>query len=348
MGAQHPVVRRLWPRRYRRSDVFHRLIALNDRTGFMDRIDRGRADPSASGSSRTSRCRSSGSRSSSSGSTARSGCGRSGCARSSRPAPSPGRAWPSYPLRPRTTYVNVGFWGTVHVGPDAPDAPRQPRDRGQGPRARRPQVALLRGVLRPRDLRPPLRRRQPRRPQGHLRPGRPVPHPLRQGGAQAMTRMTRSAEALDSLLKEPLPVRFTAYDGSASGPEDSPYRLHLATERGLTYLLTAPATSGSAGPTSPATSSSHGVHPGDPYEAARSIQSNLGFRRPSAAEAVERAALARARPPQAGRAAAAGGAVADAPDRGRAPALAGPRRRGDPPPLRRLEPLLRAGARARR
>jgi FAD/FMN-containing dehydrogenase len=22
------------------------------------------------------------------------------------------------------TYVNVGFWGTVHVGPDAPDAPR--------------------------------------------------------------------------------------------------------------------------------------------------------------------------------------------------------------------------------
>jgi FAD/FMN-containing dehydrogenase len=32
--------------------------------------------------------------------------------------------WPSYPLEPGSTYVNVGFWGTVHVGPDAPDAPR--------------------------------------------------------------------------------------------------------------------------------------------------------------------------------------------------------------------------------
>ncbi len=34
------------------------------------------------------------------------------------------RAWPSYPLDPEQTYVNVGFWGTVHVGPDAGDAPR--------------------------------------------------------------------------------------------------------------------------------------------------------------------------------------------------------------------------------
>jgi FAD/FMN-containing dehydrogenase len=27
-------------------------------------------------------------------------------------------------LHPGTTYVNVGFWGTVHVGPDAAEAPR--------------------------------------------------------------------------------------------------------------------------------------------------------------------------------------------------------------------------------
>jgi FAD/FMN-containing dehydrogenase len=32
--------------------------------------------------------------------------------------------WPSYPLEPDRTYVNAGFWGTVHVGPDAPAAPR--------------------------------------------------------------------------------------------------------------------------------------------------------------------------------------------------------------------------------
>jgi FAD/FMN-containing dehydrogenase len=34
------------------------------------------------------------------------------------------RKWPTYPLDPGRTYVNAGFWGTVHVGPDAPDAPR--------------------------------------------------------------------------------------------------------------------------------------------------------------------------------------------------------------------------------
>jgi FAD/FMN-containing dehydrogenase len=124
MGAQHPVLRRLWPRRYRRSDVFHRLIALNDRTGFIDRIDRLKGRPERErvvqdvevpverleeflewfdrevGMRPVWLC----------------------------PLVSPGtvsgEAWPSYPLRPRTTYVNIGFWGTVHVGPDAPDAPR--------------------------------------------------------------------------------------------------------------------------------------------------------------------------------------------------------------------------------
>ena len=47
MGAQHPVVRRLWPRRYRRSDVFHRSSRLNDRTGIIDRIDRRKGEPAA-------------------------------------------------------------------------------------------------------------------------------------------------------------------------------------------------------------------------------------------------------------------------------------------------------------
>lgn len=123
MGAQHPVVRRLWPRRFRRSDVYHRLIALNERTGFVDWVDRRKGRPRREmvvqdievpverleeflawfdrevGMRPVWLC----------------------------PLVSPGtvtgEAWPSYPLRPRTTYVNVGFWGTVHVGPDAPDAP---------------------------------------------------------------------------------------------------------------------------------------------------------------------------------------------------------------------------------
>jgi FAD/FMN-containing dehydrogenase len=31
------------------------------------------------------------------------------------------RDWPSYPLRPQETYVNLGFWGTVVVPADAPE-----------------------------------------------------------------------------------------------------------------------------------------------------------------------------------------------------------------------------------
>ena len=34
------------------------------------------------------------------------------------------RTWPTYPLEPGATYVNVGFWGTVHVGPDAAERRR--------------------------------------------------------------------------------------------------------------------------------------------------------------------------------------------------------------------------------
>jgi FAD/FMN-containing dehydrogenase len=34
------------------------------------------------------------------------------------------KKWPTYPLRAGEVYVNVGFWGNVGVGPDAPHAPR--------------------------------------------------------------------------------------------------------------------------------------------------------------------------------------------------------------------------------
>ena len=35
-----------------------------------------------------------------------------------------GGKWPTYPLEAGRTYVNVGFWGTVHVGPGAVNAPK--------------------------------------------------------------------------------------------------------------------------------------------------------------------------------------------------------------------------------
>ena len=37
---------------------------------------------------------------------------------------SDGGSWPTYPLEVGLTYVNVGFWGTVHVGPEAVEAPK--------------------------------------------------------------------------------------------------------------------------------------------------------------------------------------------------------------------------------
>jgi FAD/FMN-containing dehydrogenase len=35
--------------------------------------------------------------------------------------PGSARTWPSYPLKPDTTYVNVGFWGTVPIADGAAD-----------------------------------------------------------------------------------------------------------------------------------------------------------------------------------------------------------------------------------
>jgi FAD/FMN-containing dehydrogenase len=117
-GVQNPTVRRLWPRRWRRSDVYHKLVGLDRRFGIADRLDRRAGRPlrerviqdievpverlpeflawfdEAVGMRPVWLC--------------------------------PCRAlrdWPTYPLERDHLYVNVGFWGTVHVGPEAVDAP---------------------------------------------------------------------------------------------------------------------------------------------------------------------------------------------------------------------------------
>ncbi|CAA9299711.1 MAG: FAD/FMN-containing dehydrogenases, partial [uncultured Friedmanniella sp.] len=67
--------------------------------------------------------------------------------------------------------------GGAERGEDEP-APRAP-----GPRAARAQVALLRRLLLRRRVRPALRRRGLPGGQEDLRPGQPLPRPLREGGA---------------------------------------------------------------------------------------------------------------------------------------------------------------------
>ena len=108
------------------------------------------------------------------------------------------------------------------------------------------------------------------------------------------------AQAFEQLLAEPVPLRFTAYDGSASGPEDAPYGLHLKNERGLSYLMTAPGDLGLGRAYVSGDIDVSGVHPGDPYEALRELQVALRMRRPSPAEAlalVRGLGIAHLRPP---------------------------------------------------
>ena len=80
-GVQNPVLRRLWPKRYRRSDVYHRLVRLEQRLASRPGSTACAEHPVASGWSRTSRSRSSAPPSSCAGSSSTSRCHRSGSAR---------------------------------------------------------------------------------------------------------------------------------------------------------------------------------------------------------------------------------------------------------------------------
>ncbi len=123
-GAQHRVVRRLWPSTWRRSDVYHRIVGLENRYGVMAWLDRRRGKPQRERVvqdveipvERTAdflrwfadhvpmrpvwlcplRLR-------------------------ELDGPGPSRSWPLYPLHPRQTYVNVGFWGMVDIEPGRVD-----------------------------------------------------------------------------------------------------------------------------------------------------------------------------------------------------------------------------------
>ncbi|MEV4820502.1 FAD-binding oxidoreductase [Micromonospora sp. NPDC049274] len=123
-GAQHPVVRRLWPARYRRSDVYHRLVRLEHRHQVAARIDRLRGQPARERVvqdveiplDRTA-------------DFLRWFAGSVGmtpvwlCPLRLREPEGPGsaRSWPLYPLHAGQDYVNIGFWGSVPIAPGAAD-----------------------------------------------------------------------------------------------------------------------------------------------------------------------------------------------------------------------------------
>lgn len=102
----------------------------------------------------------------------------------------------------------------------------------------------------------------------------------------SMTDSVTIGQAIDSLLHDGSPVRFSAYDGSVAGPPDAKIELHLKNERGLSYIMTAPGDLGMARAYVMGDLELRGVHPGDPYEAMALLVNHLKFRRPSVSEAL--------------------------------------------------------------
>jgi cyclopropane-fatty-acyl-phospholipid synthase len=116
---------------------------------------------------------------------------------------------------------------------------------------------------------------------------------------QGLARM-RLADVLNSLAEGPLPFRFTAYDGSATGPADASVGLHLRSARGAAYLATAPGSLGMARAYVTGDLQVSGVHPGDPYPLLRLLTQDLRWATPDArtiARVARSLGLARLVPP---------------------------------------------------
>lgn len=118
-GAQHPTVRRLWPRRLRRSSFYWKLIGYDQRFDIADRIEK------RSGRTPLERVVQ----------DVEVPLSRTAefldwflanvpiepiwlCPLRLRDRPGSAEVWPLYPIAPHRTYVNVGFWSSVPVGPE--------------------------------------------------------------------------------------------------------------------------------------------------------------------------------------------------------------------------------------
>jgi cyclopropane-fatty-acyl-phospholipid synthase len=101
-------------------------------------------------------------------------------------------------------------------------------------------------------------------------------------------------DAFTRVFGPTVPVRFEAYDGSATGPGDAPLHLELRSKRGLDYLLTAPSTLGLARAYLQGDLVLEPIDEGNPYEVLKYIEDNLMPSRPSMRELPELARLFRA------------------------------------------------------
>ena len=341
-GVQNPVVRALWPRRYRRSDVYRQLVAFDRRYGLSDTLTARRQLPPREAVIQDVEIP----------------VGRGAeflrffaadvgmspvwlCPLRLRSE----TAWPLYPLEPGELYVNVGFWGTVPLPPGRGD--------GYHNRLIEDEVAALGGhkslystsfyteeqfwASYNGPAYDALKR--------GLRPRRKAGRPVREVRARAVGEGKAEmalADVFERVAGPDAPVEFKAYDGSSAGPPGAPVRITVRSPVAVAYLAQAPGALGLAR----AYVTGHLDVDGDMYTAlARMMQAqqvDISAGRAAAAAARTRRAEAAAAPHPA---APAGGpgqpALAE-----RQAALQAARRRGHLAPLRRVQPVLRVGARA--
>jgi FAD/FMN-containing dehydrogenase len=112
-GAQQPLIRRMWPKRWLRSDVFWKLVALERRHRVKGRIDAWRGKPEIEYVIQDIEV-----------SVDRLGDFLEFLDRQTGMTPvwlcplrqrDPDVVWDLYPLDPAVTYVNLGFWGGVDL-----------------------------------------------------------------------------------------------------------------------------------------------------------------------------------------------------------------------------------------
>jgi FAD/FMN-containing dehydrogenase len=118
LGAQHPLVRRFWPRRYLRSDVYRRIVALDRRHALSDRVGRVFGQPSREPVIQDVEIP-----------VERLDDFLRFFAEEIKISPvwlcplklRETTGWPLYPMKPGRLYVNAGFWATVPLGPGEQD-----------------------------------------------------------------------------------------------------------------------------------------------------------------------------------------------------------------------------------
>ena len=117
-GVQRPAVRALWPRRYRRSDVYRSLVAFDRRHGLSDALSANRGRPPREAVIQDVEIPVDRGAAFLRFFAAEVGMSPVWLCPLRLRSDSP---WPLYPLNPGEVYVNFGFWGTVPLPPGRPD-----------------------------------------------------------------------------------------------------------------------------------------------------------------------------------------------------------------------------------